>query len=365
MTMPFIKIWERYFIRHFIQMFFLFLSCFYGLYVLIDYASHTSTFANHHVQISWQEIARYYLYVFASRAEILLPLALLIAFVHTICSLNTHHELVAFMASGFSIKTLMRPFMILGLLCVFLMYANEQFLLPDALHKLRRIEDATKHKKSRRTAKMAVHHLILEDGSLLIFQDYDTAKERFFDAYWIQSIDSIYRIKYLSPILPTPIGYFVDHLARQPNGEIFQKAAYHELSLPNLKFNAELLQSTLIEPDILTLSQLSEEIFNISQDLTEKESKILTAFYWKLVMPWLCLLAIIAPAPYCVRFSRNLPIFFIYVCSLFGLIAFYMFMDAAQVIAKRQVIAPFWAICGSFMIMFSYFTWRFSKLQSN
>src|SRR5947209_8253825 len=124
--MAFTKIWERYFIRQFIRMFFLFLGCFYGLYVLIDYASHTSALANHHVQIAWQEIARYYLYVFASRAEILLPLALLIALVQTICSLNMHHELVAFMASGFPPKTLMRPFLIFGLLCVFLMYANEQ-----------------------------------------------------------------------------------------------------------------------------------------------------------------------------------------------------------------------------------------------
>jgi lipopolysaccharide export system permease protein len=363
--MTFTKIWERYFFRQFARMFFLFLICFYGLYVLIDYASHASTLASHHVQIAWQEVVRYYLYVFASRAEILLPLALLIAFVHTICSLNTHHELVAFMASGFPLKTLMRPFIIVGLLCVLLMYANEQFLLPEALRKLRRIEDATKHKKSRHTSKMAVRHIILEDGSLLIFQDYDTATERFFDAYWIQSIDSIYRIKYLSPVLPTPTGYFVDHLIRQPNGEIFQNEAYRELAFPDLKFHSDLLQSTLIDPDILAISELFEQVLDISHDPTEKESKVLSAFYWKLVMPWLCLLAIIAPAPYCVRFSRHLPIFLIYVCSLFGLIAFYMFMDAAQVVAKRQVIMPFWAICGPFIAIFSYFGWRFTQLESS
>lgn len=365
MIMMFTKIWERYFIHQFIRVFFLFLGCFYGLYVLIDYASHTSTLANHHVQIAWQEAARYYLYVFASRAEILLPLALLIALVHTLCSLNTHHELVAFMASGFSLKMLMRPFMIFGLFCVLLMYANEQFLLPDALRKLRRMENATKHKKSRHTSKMAVRHIILEDRSLLIFQDYDAAKEHFFDAYWIQSIDSIYRIKYLSPTFPAPIGYFVDHLVRKPNGEIFQNAAYREFAFPNLKFQPDLLQSTLIDPDILTLSELSEQILDVSTDPTEKESKVLTAFYWKLVMPWLSLLAIIAPAPYCVRFSRKLPIFLIYVCSLFGLIAFYMFMDAAQIVAKRQVIAPFWAICALFIAIFSYFGWRFNKIESS
>ncbi len=362
--MMFMTIWERYFLRQFIRMFFLFLFGFYGLYVLIDYASHTSTFAHHHIQIQWQEMARYYFFVFASRAEILLPLALLIAFVHTCCTLNSHQELVAFMASGFSLKVLMRPFMILGLLCVLLMYANEQLILPKALQKLRHMEDATKHKKNRNTSLLTAHHLILEDRSLLIFQDYDTTTERFFDVYWIQSIDSIYRIKYLSPVIPNPIGYFVDHMVRQKNGELLQAAAYPELSFPNMEFNSDLLQSTIMDPDIFSLSELAAQGLEVSSNLSEKESKILTAFYWKLMMPWLCLLAIIAPAPFCVRFSRQPPLFLIYVCSLFGLIAFYMFMDAAQVVAKRQVIPSLWAICGPFLITFAYFGWRFKRMKS-
>jgi lipopolysaccharide export system permease protein len=364
MKFMFMAIWERYFLRQLIRMFFLFLLCFYGLYVLIDYASHINTLAHHHTQIHWQEMARYYFFVFASRAEILLPLALLIAFVYASCTLNSHHELVAFMASGFSIRTLMRPFMMVGLLCVLLMYANEQFILPKALRKLRRMEDANKHTRSR-TSLLTVHHLILEDGSLLIFQDYDTAKERFFDVYWIQSIDSIYRIKFLSPTTPNPIGYFVDHMVRQKSGELLQEAGYRELSFPNMKFNPDLLQSTILDPDILSLSELATQRFEVSSDLSEKESKTLTAFYWKLMMPWLCLLAIIAPAPFCIRFSRQLPIFLIYICSLFGLIAFYMFMDAAQVIAKRQIIAPLWAICGPFLAVFVYFGWRFKRMESS
>ena len=356
-------IWERYFLKQFIRMFFLFLFCFYGLYVLIDYASHTSALAHHQIQIPWYEVARYYLFVFASRAEILLPLSLVIAFVQTVCMLNSHQELVALMASGFNLKLLMRPFLLMGLLCVFLMYANEEFLLPEALRKLRRIEDATKHQRNRHTPRLAVNHVILEDGSLLIFQDYDTAKERFFDAYWIQSIDSIYRIKYLSPSPSIPVGFFVDHLVRQPTGELLQEVAYQELTFPAMQFNQELLHSTILEPDILSISELAMQAIEVSPELNEKESKILTAFYWKLIIPWLCLLAILAPAPFCVRFSRQLPIFLIYVCSLFGLIAFYMFMDAAQVVAKRQVLSPLWAICLPFFATFGFFGWRYVKME--
>ncbi len=356
-------IWERYFLQKFFRMFFLFLICFYGLYILIDYVSHTSTFAHQGINIPWYEIARYYFFVFSSRAEILLPIALLIALVQTVCTLNTHQELVALMAGGFRLKLLMRPFLIIGLFCVFLMYVNEEFILPQALQKLRRMEDATKYAKNHHTTPPGVRHLVLEDGSLLIFQKYDSAKERFFDAYWIQSIDSIYRIKYLTPTLTAPLGFFVDHLVRQPTGELLQEDAYPELTFPNMRFNPEILQSTILDPDILSISELAAQAFTLSSHLSEKESKILTAFYWKLTIPWLCLLAILAPTPYCVVFSRQLPVFLIYVCSVFGLLAFFMFIDAAQFVSRRQVISPLAAIGIPFWSTFSYYTWRFLKME--
>ncbi|WP_068467911.1 LptF/LptG family permease [Candidatus Protochlamydia phocaeensis] len=356
-------IWERYFLKEFIKVFFLFLICFYGFYVLVDYASHTSALPHHQVQILWKDLARYYLFVFASRAEILIPLALLIAFIKTVCQLNAHQELVALLAGGIKLKTLMRPFLFVGLVCTILLFLNEQFLLPDALKKLRRIEDATKSQKHRHVPAMAVQHVILEDGSLLLFQNYDTAKEQFFDAYWIQSIDNLYRIKYLSPYTAPPIGYFVDHFIRQPSGELLQQHAYQTLDFPDMRFNPEILQSTILDPDVLSIKELIDQFPNLSPDANEKESKMLTSFYWKLILPWLCILAIIAPAPSCVRFSRQLPIFFIYVCCLFGLIAFYMFMDAAQVIAKRQVLPPLIAIGFPFLTVFGFFGWRFAKMH--
>lgn len=356
------KIWERYFIQEFLRMLFLFLFCFYGLYVLIDYASHTSALTHHHIHIQWNEVSRYYLYVFAARAEILVPLALLIAFVYTVCTMNAHQELVALMASGIKIKTLMRPFLFIGVLCMLLMYANEQYLMPDALKKLRRMEDATKHQRKRNQLSLAVRQLYLEDGSLLVYQDYDSSKERFFDVYWIQSLNRIFRMKYLSPYLDIPKGYFVDEFKRQPTEELLQVASFEELPFPEMQFNREYLQSAVLDPEVYSLSDLAVQSTEVSQELSEKESKVLTAFYWKLTMPWLCLLAIIAPAPFCVRFSRQQQVFLIYVCSLFGLIAFYMLMDAAQVIAKRQVFPPFWAILGPFFGVFGFFEWRYWRI---
>jgi lipopolysaccharide export system permease protein len=355
------KIWERYFLKEMAKIFFLFLFCFYGLYVLIDYAGHTSALPHHQTQIRWQELMRYYFFVLASRAEILIPFALLIALIKTLCTLNTSRELLALMAGGFKLPILIRPFLFIGLFFTTLLFLNEQFLLPTALKKLRYIEDATKHQSSRNKLALSVRHLLLEDGSLFLFQSYDTAKNRFFDAYWVRSVDNIYRIKYLYPYVDPPMGHFVDHLIRQPSGELLPQESFDQFNFAAIRFNKQVLQSTLIDSDALSLSELWSQLPSYSQPLTEKESKLLTAFYWKIIMPWLCVLAILAPIPFCLSFSRLLPVFFIYVCGVFGLIAFYLFMDAAQVIAKRQVLPPLWALVVPFLSVFSFFTWRVLK----
>ncbi|MBA2369607.1 MAG: LptF/LptG family permease [Candidatus Protochlamydia sp.] len=356
------NIWKRYFLFEFLKVFFLFLGCFYTLYILIDYASHTSASANHSTQIHWSEIGRYYLFIFASRAEILIPVALLIAFVKTVTTMNMRQEIVALMAGGIDLRKLMRPFLYIGLAATGLLFLNEQMVLPHALKKLRRIEDSNKQKKTRHTPEMNVKHVVLENETVLLFQSYDTVKEQFFDVFWIESIDSLYRMKFLSPYTPIPTGYFVDHLVRQPDGKLLQESEYKTLAFNQIRFNPEILQSTILDPEALSLTQLAAQLTPLPINLNEKESKIMTAFYWKLFMPWLCLFAILAPAPFCLIFSRHTPLFFIYVCSLFGLIAFYMMMDAAQVIAKRQVLSPLLAIALPFLGFYSIFTWRYSKI---
>jgi len=357
-----LKRWERYFIHQLLAVSFLFLTCFYGLYVLIDYANHTSHLAHHTTQILGSDFLSYYSYVFATRAEILIPLALLIALIKTVTTLNVRHELTALMAAGVSLKRLMRPFIGIGCIAVVLLYLNEQFILPNALVNLRQIESKTRNQKHGQSTDLAVHTVILADGSRLLFQSYDALKEHFSDVYWIESIDSIYRMKALSHT-QIPTGHFVDHLVRQPSGELLQQTAYASLSLPHLRFNEEILQSTIFEPEMHSLTELFDHYFQLSSDLNEKESKTLTALYWKALIPWLCLLAIIAPIPFCVQFSRQFPFFLIYVCCLFGLIAFYMLIDASQIVTKKQVLSPVWALGLPFGLVFSYFGWRYFKLE--
>ena len=76
-------IWERYFLKELFKVFFLFLFCFYGIYVLVDYATHSHSFHNYH--FSFLNIAIYYAYEFIMRMDVLIPFAILLATIKTLC----------------------------------------------------------------------------------------------------------------------------------------------------------------------------------------------------------------------------------------------------------------------------------------
>lgn len=357
-----IKIWEKYFFSEFAKTFCLFLFGFYGLYVLIDYSNHASAFQSTHLLFKWQEILSYYGNDFVQRMEVLIPFALLISTIKVLCGLNAHNELVALMANGVSLKRLLLPFILIGLFFTAVMYINTEFTLPYALREIKLISETKMKQKNRSSQPFAVQHLTLEDQSVIIFQRYDTANQSLYDAYWIRSIDEIYRINRLYLGEENSFGKKVDHFLRSEDGNLIIVASDVEKQFPSIKFNKQALFDTLTSPDELPFSDLWAKLPPNGEVHSEKQSSILANFYYKLGMPWLCLLAILGPAPFCVRFSRTFPIFFIYACAIFSLVGFYLLIDASTLLGKRQVIPPFYAVWTPFLIVGGWIGWKFYRL---
>ncbi len=360
---PFQLIWERYFLTELVKVFLLFLFCFYGLYVLIDFSSHAASFHHHKIRFSWDEIALYYACDFAKRLDVLAPFALMIATIKTVTGLNIHNELVALMASGLRLKFLLRPFVFLGLICVLIVYVNTEWIIPKALNTIKHIDEKRSHQKVKNREQPSVQHFILEDESILLFQDYDASKMRFFDVYWIPNLNDVQRIKYLYPYAEVPMGYFVDHFHRDEKGALVPNYSAPFELFPSLQFNSASLLETLTAAEELSISELKEKIPAQIEPPSEKQSQITSVFYYKMVMPWLCLWAVIAPIPFCIKYTRQLPVFFIYAGSVFGLVSLYLILDAALILGKRQVIDPFWAILVPFALFFGFFILRYVRLK--
>lgn len=347
-----LKIWEKYILRIFLTTLLFVLLGFYGLYVLIDYSCHTS-YIHSGITSPLQHLGVIYLSEFANRLDVLLPFAILIATIKTLTQLNTHNELVALLAGGVSIKRILRPLVITGFFLTAILYANAQFAVPKAKHTLKTITEERHQYKKKRSDQPFVQHLFLEDESRVIFQKYDAYNKRFYDAYWIADSDKLYHMKHLYPHEKPPRGEEVEKFERAPNGVLTKQETFSEIAFNTMQFNKKRLLETTTSPEELSIKQVWSRLPSLTNPKSEKQSALLTAFYYKVLTPWICLLAIIGPAPFCVRYTRTLPVFFIYACFTFIFVTFHLVMESAEVLGKRQVVDPLLIIFIPF-ILFSF-----------
>ncbi len=352
-------IWERYFLKELLKTFFLIIFSFFALYILIDFASHSSSRHYPHALMQWMQLLSHYLGEFILRANVLFPFALLIAAIRTLLNLNTHYELVALLAAGIPLKKLMRPFLLTGLVFVLLLYLNTEFLLPQALKGALSTKSLVKNKNSK---KFSVKSIALKDQTTLLFQNFDPIAKRFDDACWIRSFDEIWRFRYLYPYEKPPRGIQGERLIRE--GAILSlDLAFEEKQCPQMRFNTNDLLDNITPPEAMRLSQLWAKLPRKNSRLTEKEAELSATFYHKMALPWLCLAAILVPAPFCVRYNRLQSPFLIYAFSIFGLTAGYLLFEAAEVLGSRQVISSFWALGIPFLILINISIFNFFKLR--
>lgn len=345
-------IWKRYLIREVAKIFFLFIGGLSFLYILIDYAAHTKSFFQEGIRLI--DIFLYYLFELANRADILIPIALLISTVKVLTTCNVRNEIVALASAGVPLKTMLRPILLIGVICGALLYLNFQFLQPLSLVSLEKFEE--RYFKER-TDTLPIGALSLADDSLLLYQKFDSEKEAFFDVYWYKNSETLYRIHHLYPYKEIPFGEHVD-LLTQENGMFKRTAFYETLPIEGIHFDRRSLFTAVHPPRSQSLTQLWTNL-KWGKRLTDREAEVATIFFYKMAIPLAALLVILAPAPFCLRFSRQVPIFMIFVLSLFGLITFFTFVNACVILGESQVLSPLWAIALPFFLFFGLFGWRY------
>lgn len=367
--MVLISLWERYFLKQLILFFLFVLSAFYGLYVLIDYSSRLHSFI--HLKAHFDQLFLYYAYTFIMRMEILVPFALVVSTIRTLCQLNENRELVVLMACGIRLKRLLRPFLTVGLICVLLMYLNEQFLLPYAVKQIINIEE-TEAENFKQDENVAWRWANIEGKSSLFYQKYNSSKQQFYQVWWVQSADKLYHMNrlflneseaQLGTSQGNAWGQEVDAYQRDRSGKLVLRGSFDHYSFAGVHFDRQLLKETLTLPEELSLLELWHKLPMQQNDMNLREAELSTVFYRKLIMPWLCLLVVIGAAPFCVHFTRNLSVFFIFFGALVGLVMSYLLFNASVVIGKSQVVPPIAAILIPFAVLWIPFYYRWARVR--
>jgi lipopolysaccharide export system permease protein len=351
-------IWQRYLLREISKVFFLFLGCFFFLYSLVDYSLHVQDFfVDKRIQIS--HIIIYYFFQFVKRADLLIPLSLLIATLKVLFSMNAQGELIALQSSGLRARTILRPFFYLGVACTAFNLISSEFLLPASLNFLDQFREKHFKHSHRGHRKEPIHVLPLKDKSKIIYQKEDKERQLFLDVFWIRSVDEIWRIQSLSTDPENPVGNYVDRLKRNQEGN-FEKAESFDLyRFAKFKWQPDPTGKGYIPVENRKLSELLRLIIQKAKTTAYEYPQVLTHFLFKITAPFLSLLVIIAAAPLCLRHSRNLPIFLTYAIALFSFIAFFALMDATVILGENLVASPYLVILLPFFLCWSFFSLKY------
>lgn len=353
-------IWERYLLRELLKVFFLFLSCFFFLYALIDYSLHMQDFIIDK-QIRFGHVATYYFFQFVKRADLLLPLALLIATLKVLLAMNTRGEQVALESCGLPRKKILRPFFLVGLLCALFNLASTEFLLPSSLNHLEQFHKKHFRHSRHGNRKEPVHVLPLKDRSKIIYQTEDKDKKVYRDVFWVRSVDEIWRMNSLSTDTESPTGFFVDRLKRNQEGNFEKTESFEKYRFDKFRWEADPTGKGFIPLENRRITELLHLLVHKAKTTAYEYPQVLTHLLFKIAIPLLSLLVVMAGAPSCLRHSRNLPVFATYAIALFGFIAFFLMMDAAIIMGANQVVSPFIAILGPLITCAAFFGFNYRK----
>lgn len=357
------KLINRYLFKEILLFFLFFIASFYFLYVLIDYSMHLKLF--HQEKLSYIKIGSYYLWQFTQRIDILFPLALMIASIKILTTMNLRLELVALLASGIPFKQLFRPFLWIACGVSLFLYFNQQWFQPYSFSYIKNFEQ--NYLKKKDDFSSPVYSLHLPNNVLLLYQNFDQEKKEFKNVFLVTNLDDICRIETLTITEKGMLGRKVDRLSRKSSGEIAKKESLESELFPKMEIN----EKTLFNETKVTRAQSMFELVKkipkhsfgaIFKKINDKDAENLSYFSYKLFLPLLSLLAVIAPAPFCIRYSRKIPLIFIFAGALFSIFAFFILINSCLVLSIHQILPPFWGICIPFLLLFSFFGYRHAKL---
>ncbi len=343
-------IWERYLFKETFKMFTLCLGCFFFLYALVDYSFHMQDFIVGK-ELQFIHILTYYVAQFVKRSDLLIPLALLLSTLKVLFAMNLKGELVALQASGISARRLLRPLFILGGCCTLFNLASVEFFLPSSLNRLDKFrKEHFKHKRVH-DPKEPIHVLTLKDRSKILYQEEDAEHQLYRDVFWVRSADDLWHMHSLSTdLLNKPMGYYVDHLQRNKEGQFEKVESFNHYAFTKIRLEEDLTGKGSIPLENRSLHELARMSLHKETLTAYEHPQAQTHLLFKLTMPFLSLLVIVAGAPFCFRYNRNLPLFLTYAGALFGFVSFFAFMDAAVILGENLTLSPYMAILVPFAL---------------
>jgi lipopolysaccharide export system permease protein len=303
-----VKLLDRYVIHNFLQAYVYCIAGFISIWLIFDISDNISTFIDEH--LGFVRVAQYYLTQVPQILVILLPVSLLLALLFSLGRMSRANEIVSMLTAGVSIPRVLLPLIMIGLLTVWGSTALNYTLAPhaDLAHK-------TFLASERARKQTQIEGQIFRnrtDARTWFIQSFRPGQNRFNNVQVLQqdARDSIVT-NYLAtrafyrPATKTWDLESVKIVNYDPNGNIVHEEIRPSLSINNWSETPFRLSSANVHAEFLSVPELREYLhFNADfpQTLLAPFS---THLYYRLALPWTCLVVVFIAAPLGIGYSRR------------------------------------------------------------
>lgn len=347
-------LFERYYYKKLALLFSSVLLATFFIFSLIDYSTHVKIF--NQSGLSFLLILGYFLSHLSLFADILLPLSLALSLIKVLTEASAKNEITALLTAAIPLRRLLKPFFLFSLFVSLLLLANFQWFYP--LSRTFEEEFSANFFSEKKIIKDEVNGLLMQDGSILLYQRFDAKRNCFSELFWIKNSDSIFRIERLF-LDKIPKGEKVDHFVRDAMDAITKASTLEHQSFPEMHFEKELIHMAT-PPSHLSLNVLSHQLrspFGFAKT-TPYLAKITSLFYSRLSTLLIPLLIALIVAPLCVTFSRVNRTFLLFSLTLVLLFTFFTLNKALLIMAENQLVAPFYAIFSPYFLIFGLLLYK-------
>lgn len=175
------RILDRYLIRGFLKAVGFCLCLFFILFIVVDSFNNLDEFLKKSVGVG--VIASYYFYLLPSLFVQLLPVAMLVAILYVLGTLNRHNEITAIKASGVGALSILSPYLFTGLVISGLVLLLNETVVPKTALTSTAILEGLIQKGKKNLDERAIQNVTLysPDHRMIFAREYEISSQTLHD----------------------------------------------------------------------------------------------------------------------------------------------------------------------------------------
>ena len=301
---------DRYLLQKFLLPFFYCVSGFISVWLIWDLSVNLPDFLSGHASLAL--IIRFYLLQIPSVLVLSIPVGLLLALLYTMTQMSRRNEIISMLCAGQSLYRIFLPLVLVGLVMTGVLTLLNYTLAPQAGS----IRDELKEeiKSGRNNDRGIKNHLFRnrEDHRLWFLSWLDPKTSRAYRIEIIQQNESgiVSEAWYgghviFNPQTATWVLKEARHVTVDESGNLVSSESLPQIEIKGWHETPWKIASSMMNSEFLGFPEMSDYLQYNAEFPSVRLAPFLTHWYYRLALPWVCLVVIFIAGPLGVVIGRR------------------------------------------------------------